>query len=132
MVDVSKVTYDEDSRTIAEVMAVTPPGPQLNHEDMFPVYEGIGSLDDFLELQHLEVSVCVLGPFQTVDDLIKRLPGSLETLVLLSPTQYGQPDIEELVEGLLCWGPEKTSKLKTVNHQPVVRSTASFEDATSS
>lgn len=122
VIDVSEVTYCLDGRTIADVMAMPPPGLPLEQEDMFPVYEGIGALDDFVELRHLEISVCVLGPFQTVEDLIQRLPGSLESLSLLSPTQHGQPDIEELVKGLLSMGSAKLPRLQTVNDQSLAES----------
>lgn len=126
VIDVSNVAYcdwdtfsAEDAIPIAETLKTPPPGLLVNETVHF--YDGLGSLGDFLLLRHLEISVCVLGPFSTVEDLIGMLPEYLESIVLLSPTQYGQPSIKELIKGVLDLGSSKMSNLQFVNRYVVER-----------
>lgn len=115
--DVSKaICYSDDGIggvSLAAALGAPPPG--LRVFDSWPDYRGIGSLKKFPALQHLEISTCMLGPFVSVEELIEKLPESLESLVLLSPTQYGQPSIDELVEGMLGPGSSRLANLKVVN-----------------
>lgn len=116
--------YDEElldsTVSIDHALLFHPPGKAVLGRGDQPTYNGIGSLGDFLSLRHLEISVCVLGPFSIVDDLVGMLPANLESLVLLSPKQYGQPDIDDLVDGMLALGPSWMSRLKSVNGREVV------------
>lgn len=117
--DVRKVLYSAGAHKsnaivpLAVVLGVPPPGVQIH--DRFPDYRGIGSFASLSALRDLRISVCMMGPFTSVEKFIEMLPESLESLVLLSPTQYGQPSIEELVQGILARGSTRLSKLKLVN-----------------
>lgn len=127
MLDVSRVEYHafvvrpwtNETIKIETMLAAPPPG--LLFKGAVHSYDGLGSLGDFLTLRHLEISVCVLGPFDTVEDLVGMLPEHLESLVLLSPTQYGQPSIQELIDGLLCLGLSRMRNLRSVNQFVVER-----------
>lgn len=147
MVDVSKVVYvyrgwcplfgpdpediddpfeydeelEETTVSIDYALSSPPTGTAVLGRGDQLTFDRIGSLGDFLSLRHLEISICVLGPFSIVEDLIGVLPANLESLVLLSPKQYGQPDIDVLIDGMLALGPSRMRRLKSVNGREVVR-----------
>lgn len=80
-----------------------------------PTYDGISMLGDLLSLRLFEISVYVLGPFNNVHDLTGMLPDDLESLVLLSPKQYGQPDIDDPIGGTLALIPSRMRSLNSLN-----------------
>ncbi|CAJ2500665.1 Uu.00g035180.m01.CDS01 [Anthostomella pinea] len=105
VLDVSKVKYynwqftrGSDTVSLSESLGRPSPGQEINNE--LPSYEGIGSLKDFSQLRHLEISVCLFGMVDSVDSIKEMMPESLDSLVFLGPLQYGQPSIEELVQGI--------------------------------
>ncbi|PSR78240.1 hypothetical protein BD289DRAFT_456366 [Coniella lustricola] len=84
-----------------------------------PYTMGIGSLAGFKKLRELEISLCVLGVFRSVQEVVCMLPPNLESLVLLGPVQPGQMPVDDVVDLIRAWRPARLKQLKIVNHVPV-------------